>query len=49
MMSICTESVTWLSYINKMKHYRHIFSRFDKLAKMYLAFLHFVGTLIWLK
>ena len=29
-------------YINKMKHYRHIFSRFDKLAKMYLAFLHFV-------
>ena len=36
-------------YINKMKHYRHIFSRFDKLAKMYLAFLHFVGTLIWLK
>jgi transposase len=36
-------------YINKMKHYRHIFSRFDKLAKMYLGFLHFVGTLIWLK
>ena len=31
-------------YINKMKHYRHIFSRFDKLAKMYLGFLHFVGT-----
>ena len=36
-------------YINKMKHYRHIFSRFDKLAKMYLGFLHFVGALIWLK
>ena len=36
-------------YINKMKHYRHIFSRFDKLAKTYLGFLHFVGTLIWLK
>ena len=35
-------------YINKMKHYRHIFSRFDK-TKMYLAFLHFVGTLMWLK
>ena len=34
-------------YINKMKHYRHIFSRFDKLAKMYLGFLHFVGTLMW--
>ena len=36
-------------YKNKMKHYRHIFSRFDKLAKMYLGFLHFVGALIWLK
>ena len=36
-------------YINKMKHYRHIFSRFDKLAMLYLGFLHFVGTLIWLK
>ena len=36
-------------YINKMKHYRHIFSRFDKLAKMYLGFLLFVGALIWLK
>ena len=33
-------------YINKMKHYRHIFSRFDKLATgMYLGFLHFVGAL----
>ena len=36
-------------YINKMKHYRHIFSRFDKLASMYLGFLHFVGSLVWLK
>ena len=36
-------------YINKMKYYRHIFSRFDKLAKMYLGFLHFADALISLK
>ena len=36
-------------FINKIKHYRHIFSRFDKLAQRYLGFLSFVGTLIWLR
>ena len=36
-------------FIGKIKHYRHIFSRFDKLADRYLGFLHFVGTLIWLR
>lgn len=36
-------------FINKIKHYRRIFSRFEKYAKRYMAFLHFVGTLIWLK
>ena len=36
-------------FINKMKHYRSIFSRYDKLAKTYLRFLHFVSTLIWLR
>ena len=36
-------------FINKIKHYRHIFSRFDKLASRYFGFLSFVGTLIWLK
>ena len=36
-------------FIGKIKHYRHIFSRFDKLASRYLGFLHFVGTLIWLR
>lgn len=35
--------------INKMKHYRRVFSRFDKLAKRYLGFLSFVGALIWLR
>ena len=36
-------------FINKIKHYRRIFSRYDKLAITYLGFLHFVSTLIWLR
>jgi transposase len=36
-------------FVNKIKHFRHIFSRFDKLATRYLSFLHFVATLIWLR
>lgn len=36
-------------FINKIKHFRRVFSRFDKLAKRYLGFLQFVGTLIWLR
>ena len=36
-------------FINKIKHYRRIFSRFDKLASHYLGFLSFVGALIWLR
>jgi transposase len=36
-------------FINKIKHYRRIFSRFEKLAKRYLSFLSFVGALIWLR
>jgi transposase len=35
--------------IGKMKHYRRVFSRFEKLAKRYLGFLSFVGALIWLR
>ena len=35
--------------INKIKHYRRIFSRFDKLSKSYSGFLIFVGALIWLR
>lgn len=35
--------------IGKMKHYRRIFSRFDKLADRYMSFLQFVGSMIWLK
>jgi len=36
-------------FINKIKHYRHIFSRFDKLANRYLGFISFVGALICLR
>ena len=36
-------------FIGKIKHYRRIFSRFDKLSKTYLGFLSFVGALIWLR
>ena len=36
-------------FFNKIKHYRRLFSRFDKLASRYLGFLHFVASLIWLR
>ncbi len=36
-------------FIGKIKQYRRIFSRFDKLANSYLSFLQFVGALIWLR
>ena len=35
--------------IGKMKHYRRIFSRFDKLDSRYLGFLQFAAVLIWLR
>ena len=36
-------------FINKIKHYRGVFSRFDKLARRYLSFILFASTLIWLR
>jgi len=36
-------------FINKIKWYRRIFSRFDKLAKRFRGFLAFVSALIWLR
>ena len=36
-------------FFNKIKHFRRVFSRFDKLATKYLAFLQFVSTLICLR
>ena len=36
-------------FIGKIKHYRRVFSRFEKLSKNYLGFLNFVSALIWLR
>jgi transposase len=36
-------------FIGKLKHFRRIFSRFDKYARRFLAFIHFASTFIWLK
>jgi len=36
-------------FINKLKHFRRVFSRFEKLDTSHLGFLHLVGTLIWLR
>ena len=35
--------------IGKLKHFRRVFSRFDKLAKNYLSFVYFASTIIWLR
>lgn len=35
-------------FFGKIKHFRRIFSRFDKTSVVYLGFLHFVSALIWL-
>ena len=36
-------------FFGKIKHYRRIFSRYEKLAINYLSMLSFVGALIWLR
>jgi len=36
-------------FINKIKHYRRVFSRFEKLSKNYLGFLSFVSAVVWLR
>ena len=36
-------------FINKIKWYRRIFSRFDKLSSRFRGFLSFVASLIWLR
>ena len=36
-------------FINKIKWYRRIFTRYDKLARRYMAFLHLAGAFIWLR
>jgi transposase len=36
-------------FINKIKHYRRVFSRFEKLASRYMGFLQFTSALVWLQ
>jgi transposase len=36
-------------FFGKMKHFRRVFSRFDKTAEAFLSFLYLTGTLLWLK
>ena len=36
-------------FFGKIKNFRRVFSRFDKTATAYMAFLNFTGTLIWLR
>ena len=36
-------------FINKIKYYRRIFSRFDKLASRFLGFVSLAASLIWLR
>jgi transposase len=35
--------------IGKLKHFRRVFSRFDKLAKNYLSFVQFASIIVWLR
>ncbi|MBI2345190.1 IS5 family transposase [Candidatus Dependentiae bacterium] len=36
-------------FFGKIKHFRRIFSRYDKSASAFLSFVHFVGVLIWVR
>ena len=36
-------------FFGKIKHYRRVFSRFDKLARNFMGFVRFVSALIWLR
>jgi transposase len=36
-------------FFGKIKHFRRVFSRFDKTATAFMSFLQFVGALIWLR
>ena len=46
---LCRERHLVECYIGKMKRYRRIFSRFDKLDGRYMGFLQFAAVLIWLR
>ena len=46
---IYTERHVIECFFNKIKHYRRIFSRFEKRSRNYMGFLRFVSALIWLR
>ena len=55
--TVTREYATWLYRerhliecgINKLKHFRRIFSRFDKLDRSYLGVVHLVCALVWVR
>ena len=36
-------------FIGKIKHYRRVFSRFDKIAERFLTFVKIASAMIWLR
>jgi transposase len=36
-------------FFGQIKHFKRIFSRFDTTYSVFMGFLNFVGTLIWLR
>lgn len=36
-------------FINKIKHFRRVFTRYEKYAERYMDFLNLAATLIWLR
>ncbi len=36
-------------FVGKIKHFRRVFSRFDKSLRNFLAFLHFAAAHVWLR
>jgi transposase len=36
-------------FFGKIKHYRRIFSRFEKTARNFMGFVRFVAALIWIR
>jgi transposase len=37
------------NFFSKIKHFRRVFSRFDKTISSYLGFINFAGALIWMR
>ncbi|HGD2251571.1 TPA: IS5/IS1182 family transposase, partial [Legionella pneumophila] len=37
------------AFFSKLKHFRRIFSRFDKTTSAFSGFLHLAGALIWMR